>query len=79
MSQMMTMEWLSQRMDQAVIAIQQQQELEAEVHLLVKTANSLIEKLERRDKEILSLKSELMLLRSQLAAFITVEDSEGDE
>ena len=73
------MQWLSSRMDQAVEAIQEHQNLEKEVHLLIKTANSLIEKLDARDKEILRLKSELMLLRSQLSAFVTVEDIKGDE
>lgn len=73
------MQWLSARMDQAVQAIQAQQDLESEVHLLIKTANSLIEKLESRDKEIVQLRGELMLLRNQLSAFVTVEEAEGDE
>jgi hypothetical protein len=66
-------------MDSAVAAIQEQQNLEQEVNLLIKTANNLIEKLASRDKEIVRLRSELMLLRSQLSAFITVEEVEGDE
>jgi len=73
------MQWLSTRMDEAVLAIQEQQNLEKEVHLLIKTANSLIEKLDTRDKEIAQLKRELMLLRTQLSAFVTVEAAEGDE
>lgn len=73
------MQWLSKRMDQAVAAIQEQQNLEQEVHLLIKTANNLIEKLEARDKEIIQLRGELMLLRNQLSAFVTVEEMEGDE
>lgn len=75
----LTLEWLCKRMDQAVAAIQQQQELEMEVRLLIKTSNNLIEKLEQRDREIVGLRAELMLLRSQLSAFITVEEAEGDE
>lgn len=74
-----TLQWLSKRMDQAVAAIQEQQNLEQEVHLLIKTSNSLIEKLESRDKEIVQLRAELMLLRNQLSAFVTVEAMEADE
>lgn len=76
---MTQMEWLSKRMDQAVAALQHQQELESEVHLLIKTSNSLIEKLERRDREIVALRAEMMLLRNQLSAFVTVEEIQGDE
>lgn len=73
------LQWLSKRMDQAVLAIQEQQNLEKEVHLLIKTSNNLIEKLEARDKEIVQLRAELMLLRNQLSAFVTVEAMEADE
>ena len=73
------MQWLSARMDQAVQAIQQQQDLQQEVHLLIKTANNLIIKLEERDKEINLLRSELMLVRNQLSAFVTVNQLEEDE
>lgn len=79
MSGQNTLNWLSQRMDQAVAAIQQQQDLQQEVNLLIKTASNLIEKLEARDKEIMLLKSELMVMRNQLSAFVTVEEMEGDE
>lgn len=73
------LQWLSKRMDQAVAAIQEQQNLEKEVHLLIKTSNSLIEKLEARDKEIIQLRAEMLLLRNQLSAFVTVESVEADE
>lgn len=72
------MQWLSKRMDQAVEAIKEQQDLEAEVHLLIKTSASLIEKLEKRDKELMVLRSEIMLLRQQLAAFTDLEALEDD-
>jgi pentose-5-phosphate-3-epimerase len=76
---MMSMQWLSDRMDQAVSAIKDQQDLEAEVHLLIKTSASLIDKLEKRDKELMHLRSELMLLRQQLAAFTDIEAAVDDE
>lgn len=74
-----SMQWLSDRMDAAVNALKDQRDLEAEVHLLIKTSASLLEKLEKRDKELMQLKSELMLARQQLSAFVTVEAVEGDE
>lgn len=70
---------LSAQMDKAVYALQEQSHLEQEVQLLIKTSANLIEKLEARDKEIMHLKSELMLIRQQLAAFRDVETIYNDE
>lgn len=75
----MDMKWLSERMDAAVEAIKEQRDLEQEVNLLVRTAANLIDKLEARDREIVQLRAELMLMRNQLKAFVTVEAIEGDE
>lgn len=73
------MQRLTQQMDRAVNALKEQNDLEAEVYLLVKTAASLIEKLEKRDKEIMNLRSELMLVKQQLLAYATVEIVTNDE
>jgi hypothetical protein len=73
------MQWLSERMDLAVNSLKDQRDLEAEVHLLMKTGASLLEKIEKRDREIMQLRSELMLVRQQLAAFTDIEQVTDDE
>lgn len=73
------MQRLTEQMDRAVIALKEQRDLESEVYLLIRTGSSLLEKLEQRDKEIMKLRSELMLIRQQLSAFITVESATQDE
>jgi flagellar biosynthesis/type III secretory pathway chaperone len=79
MEQLKNLQWLSDRMDAAFNALKEQRDLECEVNLLIKTCSSLLEKIDQRDKQILSLKSELLLIQNQLSAFVTVESVEGDE
>jgi predicted nucleic acid-binding Zn-ribbon protein len=67
----MDMQWLSNRMDEAVAAMQQQRDLEGEVALLIRTASSLIEKVEQRNREIAELRTQLEFARDQLAALRT--------
>jgi predicted nucleic acid-binding Zn-ribbon protein len=73
------MQRLTAQMDRAVAVLQEQNALEHEVHLLIRTASSLIDKLESRDKEIMKLRSELMLTKQQLSAYVTIDQETQDD
>lgn len=73
------MQRLTAQMDRAVAVLQEQNALEQEVHLLIRTASSLIDKLESRDREIMKLRSELMLTKQQLSAYVTIDQEAQDD